>query len=122
MTATALSPSPNADRAYVRLRREIEAVLITGRAKVEAAWVGTYHETGRLIHEHVLKAKARADYGAKLLERLSTDTAVSVRTLRECSSTGCSQFGDRSPNWVGTTAGCSARSATRRRVPGCWPT
>jgi endonuclease YncB( thermonuclease family) len=84
MTATALSPSPNADRAYVRLRREIEAVLITGRAKVEAAWVGTYHETGRLIHEHVLKAKARADYGAKLLERLSTDTAVSVRTLREC--------------------------------------
>lgn len=84
MTAAALSPAGKSDRAYLRLRRDIEAVLITGRAKVEAAWVGTYHETGRLIHEHVLKAKARADYGAKLLERLSADTGVSVRTLREC--------------------------------------
>lgn len=84
MTAAALSPFNSAENAYARLRRGIESVLITGRAKVEAAWVGTYHETGRLIHEHVLKAKARADYGAKLLERLSADTGVSKRSLHEC--------------------------------------
>ena len=84
MTAAALSPSAQTDRAYVRLRRDIEAVLIAGRAKVEAAWVGTYHETGRLIHEHVLKAKARADYGAKLYPRLSADLGVSTRSLHEC--------------------------------------
>ncbi len=84
MSAAALSPQGSVERAYIRLRREIESVLVNGRAKVEAAWVGTYHETGRLIHVHVLMAKARADYGAKLLERLSADTDVSVRTLREC--------------------------------------
>ena len=84
MRAAALSPEIRVPRTYAELRRGIEQVLFTGRAKVEEAWVRTYHETGRLIHEHVLRSGDRADYGAKLLPRLSADTGVSVRTLREC--------------------------------------
>ncbi len=71
-------------RTYAELRRGVEAVLFTGRQQVEAAWVRTYHESGRLIHEHLLHAQTRADYGAKLYARLSADTGVSARSLQEC--------------------------------------
>lgn len=71
-------------RTYAELRRGVEAVLHSGRQQVEAAWVRTYHESGRLIHEHLLHHQARADYGAKIYARLSADTGVSVRTLQEC--------------------------------------
>ncbi len=59
-------------------------MLFAGRAKVEEAWVRIYHETGRLIHEHVLRSGDRADYGAKVIARLADDTKVSRRVLYEC--------------------------------------
>lgn len=71
-------------RTYAELRREVEQVLGDGRKQVEEAWVNTYHETGRLIHEHILQQQARADYGGQVYARLSTDTGVSARTLQEC--------------------------------------
>lgn len=71
-------------RTYAELRRGVEAVLTTGRQEVERAWVQTYHETGRLIAEHLLHHGERADYGAKLYAALARDTGVSVRTLQEC--------------------------------------
>jgi endonuclease YncB( thermonuclease family) len=81
-------------RTYAELRRSVEAVIGAGRRQVEAAWVQTYHETGRLIHEHVLLKKDRADYGAQVYARLSADVCVSGRTLRECV-----QFYRRFPIW-----------------------
>ncbi len=81
MTAPAANFIP---RTYAELRREVEAVLLAGREKIEIAWVQTYHETGRLIQEHCLLFKARADYGTKTIRRLAGDIAVSSRTLYEC--------------------------------------
>ncbi len=71
-------------RTYAELLRCVRQVIGTGRDEVEAAWVRTYHETGRLIHVHLLYKKERAAYGAGVYAGLSADTGVSVRTLREC--------------------------------------
>jgi endonuclease YncB( thermonuclease family) len=83
MTSPA-SPAFVVPKTYAELRRRVEAVLLTGRRQVEEAWVSTYHETGRLIHEHVLLKEKRADYGAQVYAQLSVDVGVSGRTLREC--------------------------------------
>jgi len=80
-------PSPaitTVPTTYAALRREVEAVVIKGRRDIDHAWVRTYHETGRLIHAHLLFAKTRADYGAGVFARLATDTGISKRTLHEC--------------------------------------
>jgi endonuclease YncB( thermonuclease family) len=78
------SPAPAIPTTYAALRREVETVILKGREQIERAWVQTYHETGRLIHQHLQSSKARADYGAKVLRRLSADTGISERTLYEC--------------------------------------
>ncbi|MBP6506319.1 MAG: thermonuclease family protein [Opitutaceae bacterium] len=69
---------------YAGLRRAVEAVVFTGRRDIEQAWTRTYHETGRLINEHLLAHEERAGYGARVFERLSADTGISKRTLHEC--------------------------------------
>jgi endonuclease YncB( thermonuclease family) len=71
-------------RTYAELRREVERVVVAGRRSIEVAWVRTYHETGRLIHEHLLLNENRADYGARVFVRLATETEISRRTLYEC--------------------------------------
>lgn len=71
-------------RTYAELRRGVEEVVFAGRARIEAAWLRTYHETGRLIHEHLLLNRDRADYGTKIFNRLATDTGISKRVLYEC--------------------------------------
>lgn len=80
----AITPTIPIPRTYAELRSGIVEVLITGRRKVEAAWVLTYHETGRLIHGHVSHHGSRADYGAKIIARLAEETKVSRRALYEC--------------------------------------
>ena len=69
---------------YAELRRSVEAVVIRGRRDIERAWIHTYHETGRLINEHLLRNKDRAAYGVKVFARLAKDTGISMRTLHEC--------------------------------------
>lgn len=69
---------------YAELRHSVEAVVFKGRQEIDRAWLHTYHETGRLINEHLLQNKERADYGAKVYERLAADTGISKRTLHEC--------------------------------------
>ncbi|MCW5548181.1 MAG: thermonuclease family protein [Opitutaceae bacterium] len=71
-------------RAYTTLRQQVAGVLTSARQEVEAAWVRTYHETGRLIHEHVLRHAARADYGTMVIARLAEDTGTSRRVLYQC--------------------------------------
>ena len=76
-----LTPTP---KTYAELRDAVVAVVVKGRQDIDRAWVETYHETGRLINEHVLKFRDRADFGAKVYDRLAEDTGISARTLREC--------------------------------------
>jgi hypothetical protein len=81
MPERAITPTP---KTYAELRDAVVAVVVEGRAAIDRAWVETYHETGRLIDEHVLKFRDRADFGAKVYDRLAEDTGISARTLREC--------------------------------------
>ena len=76
--------SASAPRTYAELRRSVEDVIFAGRARIEEAWLRTYHDTGHLIHEHLLLHQDRADFGAKLFIRLADDTGISKRVLYEC--------------------------------------
>ena len=58
--------------------------MIKGQLEVDLAKVRTYHETGRLIHEHVLLFRERADYGAKTVQRLANDIHVHRSVLQRC--------------------------------------
>ena len=71
-------------RTYAELRRCVEQVIVAGRRKVDLAWLLTYHETGRLIVEHLLLKQERADYGAKVFTQLAADTTWSRRLFYQC--------------------------------------
>lgn len=71
-------------KTYPELRDAVMAVVVEGRRAIDRAWVETYHETGRLINEHVLLFRERANYGARTYEKLAEDTDISKRTLQEC--------------------------------------
>ena len=58
--------------------------LIKGQQAIEQAKVQTYWDTGRLIHEHVLLFKDRADYGAGTIAQLSADMKYHRSTLQRC--------------------------------------
>ncbi len=77
------APAPT-PKTYAQLRDAVIAVVVQGRREIDRAWLSTYHETGRLINAHVLQFRDRADYGAKVYEKLAADTDISVRTLRQC--------------------------------------
>lgn len=70
-------------RTYADLRQSVLSVVFKGRRQIDRAWLLTYHETGRLIHEHLLLNKARANYGAQVFARLAEDTGTSSRSLHE---------------------------------------
>ncbi len=78
------TPPLAAPATYAALRRDVEATLLTGRLRIDQAWVRTYWETGRLINDHVLLNKDRANYGAQVFTRLAEDLKVSKRQLYEC--------------------------------------
>jgi endonuclease YncB( thermonuclease family) len=71
-------------RTYAELKRAVLAAVRKGRRDIDRAWLHTYHETGRLIHEHVLLKKDRAAYGAQVYARLAADTGIDKRTLQQC--------------------------------------
>lgn len=81
MSSRSLAPVP---KTHAQLRDAVTAVVIEGRSAIDRAWLETYHETGRLIHEHVLLFRDRANYGAKTFEKLADDTGIHRRTLQEC--------------------------------------
>src|SRR5882672_1810688 len=83
-------------KTYAELRDAVIAVVVKGRQAIDRAWLETYHETGRLINEHILQFRDRADYGAKVYTKLATDTAISERSLRQCA-----QFHRCYPIWHG---------------------
>ena len=81
MPSAKLSPTP---KTYAELRDAVIAVVVKGRQEIDRAWLETYHETGRLINEHVLLFQDRANYGAKTFDKLAEDSGISARNLRKC--------------------------------------
>jgi len=79
---TLTRPAQKGIKGYARLRREVQEVLIAGQRKIEQEKVRTYWETGRIIHEHILKQKDRADYGRQVILKLAHDIEVSDSVLR----------------------------------------
>lgn len=81
MPQTALTAVP---QTYAALRAAVEVAMVKGQQAVELARVRTYHETGRLIHEHVLLFKERADYGTQTIPRLAGDLKLDRSVLLRC--------------------------------------
>ena len=76
-----------ATNTYATLRKNIAHLLTEGRERAEQAVererVRTYNEIGKLIHEHLLSAQTRADYGDQLITRLSQDLNIGKTQLYE---------------------------------------
>ena len=83
MPSASLSPTV-IPKTYAELRKAVELTLIKGQQEVDQAKVRTYWETGRLIHEHVLLFKERADYGAGTIAQLSADVKCHRSVLQRC--------------------------------------
>ena len=88
MSSTQLDVIPKSGRSlsdYTALRNRVREALRLGRERAERAVeqekVRTSWEIGKLINEHILLNKARADYGKQVLKRLSHDLEISEREL-----------------------------------------
>jgi len=68
--------------SYSLLKTRVEEALFTGRRKIEAAKVETYWTAGKLIHEHILQSKGRANYGEQVIARLAGDLEIGERLLQ----------------------------------------
>ena len=71
-----------APATYALLRKQVKEVLLRGRERIEQEKVKTYWETGRLISQHVLAHKGRADYGKEIVLRLAEDLEIHESVLR----------------------------------------
>ena len=67
--------------SYISLRKRVHAILLHGQARIEREKVNTYWQTGRLIQNHILTQKNRADYGSQVVERLSKDLEMNSSVL-----------------------------------------
>lgn len=70
---------------YTNLRSQVRAVISAGKRRaqdaVEREKVRTCWNVGKLINEHVLLNRKRANYGAQVVKRLSADLSVSDTEL-----------------------------------------
>ena len=82
MVRRARTPKP-IPKTYAELRDAVLAVGVEGRRAIDRAWVGSYHEIGRLIHEYSLNGKDRAAYGAGVYAELTEASRINSRTLHE---------------------------------------
>ena len=75
----------NRRSTYTELLRQVRETLARGRERaadaVEREKVRTCWETGKLIQEHILLNQSRAQYGAEVLKRLSSDLGMSESEL-----------------------------------------
>lgn len=71
--------------SYAELLKRVRVVIAAGKERaleaVERESVRTKWEVGKLIREHILLNKSRADYGARIILRLSKDLGISKREL-----------------------------------------
>ncbi len=72
---------------YPALRNGIVRVLEEGKERarqaVEREKVVTYQQVGRILYEHFLAYKERANYGDKVITRLAEDIGIGERRLYE---------------------------------------
>jgi len=68
--------------SYPTLVNQLKKVFIEGLKRIEEEKVKAYWQTGKLISDHLLANKDRADYGATLLENLSKDLGIDLSTLQ----------------------------------------
>ncbi len=70
---------------YDELIHEVRDTFVRGSERaqdaIERERVQTYWEVGKLIDEHILLHKERAEYGAQVMKRLSTDLKISDTEL-----------------------------------------
>lgn len=81
---SALTRSRPSLDGYSALRDQVRQTLLLGQERIEQEKVKTYWRTGELIHFHLLHHKDRADYGAKVIEKLAVDLEVGDRLLQRC--------------------------------------
>jgi endonuclease YncB( thermonuclease family) len=74
-------------KSYNTLRRSVAEILAEGRQRAEQAVeqekVTTYWEVGKVLQEHLLDHRDRADYGGQVITRLASDMEISDRRLYE---------------------------------------
>jgi len=72
--------------SYSELKRRVREALARGKERaaeaVEREKVRTSWEIGKLIQEHILLNKERADYGQQVIRRLSADLGISHTELK----------------------------------------
>ena len=72
--------------SYSELKRRVRKTIEEGKKRAEAAVerekVRTCWNIGKLIQEHILFHKERAEYGKQILKRLSADLSVSHTELK----------------------------------------
>lgn len=68
-------------QAYDELVKAIRATRQESQQRIEQSKVREAWETGKLIDEHVLLHKERAEYGARVIERLAKDLGSSATEL-----------------------------------------
>ena len=74
-------------KTYPALRDAILQVLEAGKERarqaVEREKVVTYQQVGRILHEHFLEHKERANYGDNVIAKLAEDIGIGERRLYE---------------------------------------
>lgn len=66
---------------YFQLVKTIQRKISFATGDIELRKAKLYWTIGRHLNSHVLKHKSRADYGARLFERLSKDLGIAKNTL-----------------------------------------
>jgi endonuclease YncB( thermonuclease family) len=82
---------------YAALRNKVRETLLLGQRKIDQARIQTYWTTGHYINQHVRVNGGRAEYGKKVILKLSEDLNVGDDLLYRCS-----QFNEKIPisaNW-----------------------
>ncbi len=69
---------------YAGLLKSVKQTLIEGQKRIESERVRIYWETGRLINDHVLGHKDRAEYGAQVIDKIANDLNVEHTILKRC--------------------------------------
>ena len=70
--------------SYSHLLARVKQILIEGQRRIEQERVRTYWETGKIIHEHILKHADRSEYGARVIDTLAKDLEIHKRLLHYC--------------------------------------
>ncbi len=86
MPENVITPTKKSLADYTELKRRVREAIAAGKERaldaVEREKVCTSWEVGKLIQEHILLNQDRADYGAKVIRRLSGDLSISNTELK----------------------------------------